>query len=473
VIRRALQVTSGQRRTDLVARLRSTPFLSARTADHSAIGRRTPAECYWPNDDLEHQLAACPDAWFLDERYAEHRRDLSELGVADHVRVRARRGDSLGHIVLRDWHSDHSRGLNGFDPDLRIAGLDEALANPDPRRSAYVWDRLLAPRADRLRGTVEWAPRQDYTNSRRRDQDTEPHRLATDRAWLPTPDGGYAAPRQLRLDDLPPDFVRHNGLADALGMITSAVQQASAELGIPVDLLRYLADNPDALAEITRAAGKASGASTVAPLNTPQAQTPPLDFTTKLQDAFTKPADTRLTGHDDGVHHGSEVRAADTRRQRTAAAINEALAAEPDPRDRFRFLPRKTWDAKNPAIRQFLLGQYAGRCQTCQATFPKRDGGPYFEIVYLVSHTSAAWIDRPATSCACAPPARRNSSTAKSTPTTCSTKSAHGGPGPKAAKLAALHLTLCGEPRTITYTEKHLLDLQTMVTHATPSDDDR
>jgi hypothetical protein len=39
-------------------------------------------------------------------------------------------------------------------------------------------------------------------------------------------------------------------------------------------------------------------------------------------------------------------------------------------------------------------------------------------------------------------------------------------------ELAALHLTLCGEPRTITYTEKHLLDLQAMVTHAAPSDDD-
>jgi hypothetical protein len=185
--------------------------------------------------------------------------------VADRVRVRARRADPMGHVVLRDWHSDHSRGLNGFDPELHVAGLDAALSTPDARRSAYVWNRLLSPRADQLRGTVESASRQDYSNSRCRDQDTEPHRLATDQAWLPTPDGAYTTPRELRLDDLPPDFLRHNGLADALGMITSVVQQASTKLGIPVALLLYLADNPHAVTDLARTAGTALAAPTVLP----------------------------------------------------------------------------------------------------------------------------------------------------------------------------------------------------------------
>jgi hypothetical protein len=100
--------------------------------------------------------------------------------------------------------------------------------------------------------------------------------------------------------------------------------------------------------------------------------------------------------------------------------------------DRYDFLPRKVWDDKNPDVRQFLLEQYAGRCQICTATFPKRDGNPYFEILYLVSHTSAAWIDRPGDVLCLCPTCISSSSTEKYAPTTSSTRSAHGGPAPRA-----------------------------------------
>jgi hypothetical protein len=322
---------------------------------------------------------------------------------------------------------------------------------------------LLAPRADRLRGTVEFASRQEYINSERREQDTQPHRLAATRAWLPTPDGGYATPRELTIDELPPDFIRHNGLADTLGMITLAVQQASTELGIPLNLLFYLADHPDALAEVSRAAQNALKATTAPLPGTLENPSALADFTARLQDAFTKPAEP---GNDDedNIHQGGRVDAPTMRRERTAAAIKDAQAAEPAPHDRYDFLPRKVWDDKNPDVRQFLLEQYAGRCQICTATFPKRDGNPYFEILYLVSHTSAAWIDRPGDVLCLCP--------------TCISKFLHGEvraddvldqirswrTRAEGGAAPVLHLTLCEEPTVINYTEKHLLDLKTMLT---------
>ncbi len=467
VISRALQVTSGQRRTALVTQLRSAAFLLAHTARQPDFAYRAPAECYWPDEDLEHYFQPCPDAWFLHERYTGHRRELTELGVADQVRVTARTGNPSGHVVLRDAWGEHRRGLNGFDPDLHISGLDAALANPDPRRSAYVWNRLLAPSADRLRGTVESASRQEYINSERREQDTEPHRLAATRAWLPTPDGGYATPRELTIDDLPPDFLRHHGLADTLGMITSVVQQASAELGIPLDLLLYLADHPAALAEVSRAAATAVSAPGPPP-GVPGAPASPVDFASRLKDAFTQLAE-HSDDDEDSFRRDGQVGAPTMRRERVAAAIKEAQAAEPAPHERFHFLPRKVWDAKNPDVRQFLLEQYAGRCQICAATFPKRDGTPYFEILYLVSHTSAAWIDRPGNVLSLCP--------------TCTSKFLHGDvraddvldqirswrTRAEAGAAPVLHLTLCEEPTVINYTEKHLLDLQTMLTLVAPS----
>ncbi|GAA4561038.1 sacsin N-terminal ATP-binding-like domain-containing protein [Planotetraspora kaengkrachanensis] len=473
VISRAMRDASGQRRASLVDRLRSTAFLFARTADHSTAGIRTPAECYWPDDELEYYFYPSQDAWFLAPEYEEYRRVLTELGVADRVRVEARAANFSGHVVLRAWHGDHSRGLNSFDPELHIPGLDAALANPDRRRSAYVWNLLLAPRTDQLRGTVEFASRQDYTNSRRREQDTEPYRLASSRAWLPRLDGGYAIPRELAPDDLPLDFVRHNGLADTLGMITPLLQQASTQLGIRVDILRYLAENPDALAAVSREAEKALRSATAPPSQSVEITISPFDFTSKLQDAFARPAGSNHLSDDGGgdrFHDNGHVSAPAMRRERTAATIEQARTAEPSPQDRFRFLPRKVWDGRNPIIRQFLVEQYAGHCQICDATFLKRDGEPYFEVVYLVSHTSAAWIDRPGNVLSLCP--------------TCTAKFQHGEvqasdilgqiqswrTRTEAGETAALRLTLCSEPHTINYTEKHLLDLQTMVTQTAQSD---
>jgi len=246
-------------------------------------------------------------------------------------------------------------------------------------------------------------------------------------------------------------------------MITSVIQQASTQLGISVDLLRYLADNPDALADLTREARRA----TTTPAETTDHHTAALDFTTKLQNAFTKPADGAHQGDDDDSLRGAgQVADPAMRRERIAAAITDTRAVEPPPKDRFRFLPRKVWDGKNTSIRQFLLEQYAGRCQICAATFPKRDGDPYFEVVYLVSHTNAAWIDRPGDVLCLCP--------------TCTAKFLHGEvqatdvldqvrswrARTEGGDRAVLQMTLCGHLQTINYTEKHLLDLQTLVTQA-------
>ncbi len=89
--------------------------------------------------------------------------------------------------------------------------------------------------------------------------------------------------------------------------------------------------------------------------------------------------------------------------------------------------------------------------------------------LYLVSHTSAAWIDRPGDVLCLCP--------------TCTSKFLHGDvraddvldqirswrTRTKGGATPVLHLTLCEEPTVINYTEKHLLDLQTMLTLVAPS----
>ena len=458
---RAIQTATRRRRDALAEVLRDTPFLQCRPAGSGKLSYRSPSQAYWPQEDLRHYLLPSKLGWFLHERYRVYQQELSLLGVSDGARVLALPPNAHGHVVIRaDWGA-HSRGLHGFDPGLRIAGLEAAVTHPDRRRSAYVWNRLLLPYASRLRGIVESSGRQDYSNSRSVETMSKALKTAVSHPWLPTPAGEFVEPAKLSLDDLPRDFEPSPALADALGMVSSAIVQVSTELNLSVATLRFLAENPDAAAELDQMRQRQEQRS--------RAETPtgasltPQGYVAALEDAFDKPAehDKPELGHEITSSTG-QVGAPAVRRQRTQEDIREDLADEPAPRDRFRVIGRKAWDGKDPAVRQFLLEHYVGRCQVCTATFPKRDGTPYFEVIYLVSHTAAAWIGRPGnTLCLCP---------------TCASKFLHGevrsddllqqiqqwktcvegGVG------ASLRIELCCEPVTIAYTEKHLLDLQEM-----------
>ena len=132
-----------------------------------------------------------------------------------------------------------------------------------------------------------------------------------------------------------------------------------------------------------------------------------------------------------------------------------------------RLVARKIWESKNPEVRAFLKEQYDGHCQSCTATFPKRDGENYFEARYLVPRTDdgAAWFDRPGNAlCLCA---------------TCCAKFEHGSvesPDNIVERLRSLKLKredgtqplsvqirLCHEEVSLRFTERHLIDLQQML----------
>jgi hypothetical protein len=152
------------------------------------------------------------------------------------------------------------------------------------------------------------------------------------------------------------------------------------------------------------------------------------------------------------------------RRERTATEIAEAIATEPTRGERYHHALTTRWEAKSDHVRTFLEEQYNGRCQICDTTFKKRDDRPYFEGVYLVSHTEKRWIDREGNVlCLCA---------------NCCAKFQHGSvePSDVVEQLLALRLSreggsdalsvrirLCGEEVRIRFKERHLLDLQEML----------
>jgi hypothetical protein len=172
------------------------------------------------------------------------------MGVRDQVDVQARAPGPLGHVLLVAGFARHERGLDGFDPEARIDGLEFALQHPGHARAEFVWNVLLAPNRRLIGGVVEKSVREGFADSTRETVRSAAGQAAAAEAWLPGPDGSFHRPADLSLDDLPPTFARDEGLAQSLGMSQPVVSQAGRRLGIPPEVLWGLSAHPDLIAMI-------------------------------------------------------------------------------------------------------------------------------------------------------------------------------------------------------------------------------
>ena len=478
MIERALNEAAGQRREHLIAALRQSSFLIGASAATGEPELKEPTALYLGTPRLRVFFEGNPDAWFLDEEKASAIRDVKVLGVRGGVPYHARKADPMGHVTVDSIRGWHRRGLDRFDPAATIDGLEFALNHPTPERSAFVWNVLLPELRHLLTGTVEKCSRANFSDSEREEVISPIGHAARSAAWLPDSGGSFHRPSELSLNDLPSGYSRDEHLAKALGMVRPILEEASRQLGVDPEVIRLLQANPAlgarmleqertarelrarsafevAKGEAVPDGGDGGGAST--------GETS--EYVQALRDAFQRPgcgrdrsAEVGPVGEDDAVSNPG------LRRERVRDEIDEGKSTEPPRDERFDRVPRRIWEAKDSAVRHFLIEQYEGRCQICSSVFARRDGAPYFEGLYLVSRTCGRWVDRPGNViCLCA---------------TCCAKFQHG-PVDAADIIrqimawrtnkeggngdAALVLSLCHDVVRLKFTEKHMLDLQEIV----------
>jgi hypothetical protein len=249
---RALDGAAGGQRDQLLQRVRGTAFLIGENAATGEQRFMLPPELYQRTKDLESYFDGNPDAWFASDTYGPWLPQLRGIGVRDGVRIRVRRADPHGHVVIADEFARHERGLDGFDPEAEIDGLDFALRHPGHARSEYVWNALLVPNRQLVAGVVQKSVREQFRDATQDEVTSAIGVAATSSAWLPGPDGAFRRPAALSLDDLPPAYQRDEGLAKALRMTQPVVAEASRQLGIPPEVLWGLSAHPDLVAAIQR-----------------------------------------------------------------------------------------------------------------------------------------------------------------------------------------------------------------------------
>jgi len=251
-VMRALDEAAAGRRQELLGQLRQTAFLIGENAATGEQRLMPPPVLYQRTKDLEIYFDGNPAAWFAGDGYGPWLVQLRGMGVRQAVEVRGRTPGDLGYVVIAVEFGRNERGLDGFDPDAEIDGLDFALRHPGHARSEYVWNVLLAPNRRLVAGVVERSVLQSFSDSRLENVRSAIAVAAEREAWLPGPDGTFRRPAELALDDLPPTYTRDEGLAQALHMLQPVVAQAARQLGIAPEVLRGLSAHPDLVAMVER-----------------------------------------------------------------------------------------------------------------------------------------------------------------------------------------------------------------------------
>ncbi|NLI08235.1 MAG: hypothetical protein GX457_14260 [Thermotogaceae bacterium] len=253
----AFQTDSQEKQKRLKDALKETPFILSRSSRSDGEIYRRPDALYFQNDSLEMYFSGNSNVGFIASIYEDKEaisKMFNSLGVRDKVRVEKRKPDHKGCVQLRDYHGCHERGLNGFDPDIEVEGLSIALSSPTPEKSLFIWNKIVCPNAECIRGTIEKSSRQTYENSSKEERISESFgRLLIESKWLPGAHDQFYRPGEIILDELPEQFERSEKLADLLGMKKDIVAKLAEEAGVnqeTIELARELERNPDILKSV-------------------------------------------------------------------------------------------------------------------------------------------------------------------------------------------------------------------------------
>lgn len=344
----AFRTDSHEKHTRLMNALQASPFILSRSSISGDEAYRKPGTLYFQDPTLEMYFTGNPEIGFISSIYQGSVLDMfSKLGVSREVRITKRKPDYRDFIIICDYRGWHKRGLLGFDPDINVEGLANALAEPTLKKSIFIWNKIAIPNASCVRGTVEESNKKTYENSDKYECISEHFgRLLTKSKWLPGSDGQLHCPDELTLNELPDDFERNEKLADLLGMKKNLVAKLAEEANVRPETLK-LAQELESYPDI---------------LNT-------------IQEQLQKKKGTEFPSQ--------TIADIDRRTKKIIDDLGDSRVKQSEPRTR----TVRVSEATN-FVRTWLQNQYTNKdeqmiCQICKDEMPfrKRDGQYYYEAV--------------------------------------------------------------------------------------------
>ena len=346
-IEKAYETDSQKKQSRLRDALLKTPFIFADHPNQGETPYRKPDEVYFGTDELRMYFSGNNSFAYVNLDHPQSAL-FEELGVKKTVRVSRQEKDSQEFVSIESSRGRHERGLDGFDPNIEVDGLEGGLSGPTLAKSVFIWNHIAIPNADCIRGRVETSQKYTYEGSKIEERISSRFgRLLVNRSWLPDSDGNMHKPDELTLEDLPKSFSPDERLAQKLGMQKNAVKKLADEVGVEPEDIEAIKQNPEEFKQWKE---------TVAKKANPVFPTKPVNDPGRREKKISKQ-------HDDALQKQYEIRDRSVRTTR----------GEIDPRTYL----------KN----QYTNDDHQMVCQICteEMPFKKRDGEYYFEAVEALS----------------------------------------------------------------------------------------
>lgn len=392
---------------ELLEKVRETSLLSAINCGDDRCEYRKPSEIYigkkyTNNLDADLYFKGNTNTWMLDERYTEIVKSfgldtIAKLGCKSRIALRHKSVDWSGNVIIRNGYGSHKRGLDGFDPDCELEGLEHALQTITTDKSMIIWE-ILKKNTDLISGVVESSSRQDYSSSSKESTFSRMGELLTKYEWLPPAElidkNVFRKPCDISLRELPPsydlDSLASKSVAIKLKFKTPVEQKLMEQLSeedrniysifrtlsqedkkLIVELLNNI-KNKNEVSEVGKSVSEIGG-----------------EFKEALEETKHKPAGENRTSAWSGLLPEEEETIRKDYGDKIADNLKRMKVVEHTKIEK----DVKVIHSIDP--KDFLQEQYGGHCQICNTRLDLgRDKKPYFETLHLVETRGMhGWTD--------------------------------------------------------------------------------
>lgn len=465
-LKRIVDACGGEARQRMVPELKATKFIACTHA-----GRPELDEIIWkaPGDQGVFIRTLELDAWFSgndqDEACFIHSsakrilyNQISDLEVARPKTLRHCDPTARGKVhLVSDWGS-HKQGLDGFNPEASLVGLQYALQHCNLDRAKYLWSVLLGiPHL--IKGDI-----QNESNANRLDAApriptfSKLGQACVDTAWLPDKASiTLCAPKQLLLSDLPDGFestsIFAKEVAEKLGMKQPEQEQALAKLGQGDPRRMKMLEKVACASEDELAAFEKLVPKEIEPQPAPS-----------FKDGLRGLSRSQRGKPIQGSTRPSPVSNPDRYQKNLDANVEDSVKAHLSFPRIVTFSPVR--DATSSAVaRKFLYMEYQGRCQVTGQTFPKASANAegeaenYFEACALLSNTNAEYLNDPGNMLCVSADTMAKLKHASIVWEDDMEDVIERFQGSEPGNMATAHFLLAGEKARITWSQRHFMHL--------------
>ncbi len=390
------------KRDGFFSELNELPFILSENCNEERCYKK-PSEIYIPdNERINTFFEGNPGIYYpVTEIYEILENIINKLKINKSIKIIYEQPNYYNYVIVNDEDRNHERGLEQFDPNFEIFGLEYAINNINIERAKLLWD-ICKKYNYTIKGVVESCTRKDYSPpTNKNKKNSIAGEILLKNKWLPKNDneGEFYSPKELFLSDLPDGFDKESNnakiLAEVLGFKKKELEEAFQLVinSFPNEDSKKAFENIQRLYE----SGDYDGIRKINDFITNRSKENQTENNTKsskedIQNELSKrlqsSSDSFTNSNDNNGNPNITLSPEEKEEFSNNINIDKDFKEKSEKKYKSRLNFKKSVDntEEKTHIKEFLKSQYDGHCQICNVRLEKKDGEPIFNYYHILKN---------------------------------------------------------------------------------------